>query len=107
MNGNTKLCASSMALLPLFAIAIADFAMPREAYGEGWLNGVPFQQTDSEIIEEHYQGCKKNNPNLTRAEAAKLDQQCNPLTPRPAMSAEDLKDMEDNFNAMRRSKQAN
>lgn len=108
MNGNTTFCARSIALLPLFAIAIADFAMPREAYGEGWLNGVPFQQTDSEIIEEHYQGCLEKNPKLTRAEAAKLDQQCNPLTPRPAMSPEELKALEDSLNAaMMRSKQAN
>ncbi|MGY4817608.1 hypothetical protein ACVNP3_16875 [Pseudomonas chlororaphis subsp. piscium] len=106
MNGSTKLYVSSMALLPLLAIAlfllIANFAMPRVAYGAGWLNGVPFQQTEAEIIEEHYQECKKNNPKLTRAEAAKLDQQCNPLTPRNIK----VQAGEDTINAQR-SKQEN
>jgi hypothetical protein len=47
-------------------------------------------------------------PLFPRAEAAKLDQQCNPLTPRPAMSPEELKALKDSLNAaMMRSKQAN
>ncbi|CAI8794808.1 hypothetical protein [Pseudomonas chlororaphis] len=86
MNGNTKIYVSSMALPPLLAIAlfllIADFAIPRVAYGGGWLNGPAFQQTDADIIEEHYKECSKKIPNLTREGAKNLDQQCNPFTRR-------------------------
>lgn len=95
MNGNTKFCVSNTSLLPLLTMAsfllISPFAMSREPWG------VPFQQTEADIIEEHYQNCKKNNPSLTREAAKQLDQTCSEFTPRPAKSPEELKATEDNL----------
>ncbi|WP_143492496.1 MULTISPECIES: hypothetical protein [unclassified Pseudomonas] len=56
------------------SITVVGFGIFRE------VDAAPFQQTDQEAIEAHYNECRNRyGPQLTRADAAKLDGSCNPM----------------------------
>lgn len=64
----------------VFAISaiVVGFGVCREADADR------FQLSDKDVIEEHYNECRNRyGPQLTRADAAKLDQNCNPMPEKP------------------------
>ncbi|RIJ08189.1 hypothetical protein DXT77_21915 [Pseudomonas sp. 91RF] len=108
MDKNT-ICGVSVAalLIPfstLLYLSTADIALSADAYNpnSGWLNGVPFQQTQAEIIENHYNECKNRyGPQLTREEAAQLDGACNPIVYSPeAIKKAQIKQLQDHIAAL-------
>lgn len=81
-NINTTSSFSTSARRALFTLAIFLLILSSGSYRQA--HAVPFQETDEDIQNRHYNMCKnKLGPQLTKDQADKLDANCQEIVKKP------------------------